>query len=76
MHCFACDKLLDMPPLDRPTGRYYCEACMEPTTEVMLAQMAGESSPYQYELFTRERSVSWEELEEKELDEESEDELE
>ena len=46
MHCYACNILLDSPSLDRPTNRYYCSVCFEPTTQVMLsiedAKMAQE----------------------------------
>lgn len=31
MHCFACDRLLENPSMDRPTGRFYCSECFEPT---------------------------------------------
>lgn len=40
MHCFACNILLNNPQLDKPTGRYYCDACLESTVEVQL-KLAG-----------------------------------
>lgn len=39
MHCYCCDCLLSPNVgLDLKTGRFYCDACMEPTYEVMLNQ--------------------------------------
>lgn len=38
MRCFACN--LDLGPaavMDRPTKRYYCTDCFEPTLQVQLA---------------------------------------
>jgi hypothetical protein len=31
---------LTNPQLDKPTGRYYCDPCLEPTVEVQL-RLAG-----------------------------------
>ncbi len=39
MHCYACDNEGDFT-LDRPTSRYYCSPCFEPTTQVQLAAEA------------------------------------
>lgn len=38
MKCFACDCTVSGSSLDNKTGRYYCEACFEPTVEEMLSQ--------------------------------------
>lgn len=40
MHCFACNVLLSNPQLDKPTGRYYCDPCIEPSVEEQL-RLAG-----------------------------------
>lgn len=47
MRCFACDCFLSDPKLDRPTGRYYCYACMEFTNNVILSM---EKSDSEYEI--------------------------
>lgn len=43
LKCYSCDCLLESPSLDRPTGRYYCQACLEPTTETIL-RMEGKEN--------------------------------
>lgn len=37
MRCFACNIELHSATEDKPTGRFYCSICMEPTNEVILA---------------------------------------
>lgn len=47
MRCFACSKdLSDDAPEDRPTGRFYCIDCYEPTLDVQLAQQAHDWHTY------------------------------
>jgi hypothetical protein len=36
LRCFACDKDLTAEIVDRPTNRYYCVECFEPTIDEML----------------------------------------
>lgn len=43
MRCFCCN--LDLGPEarpDRPTGRFYCISCFEPTLDVQLAAATAE----------------------------------
>ena len=43
MRCFSCD--LDLgndAPMDRPTKRFYCTICFQPTLEVQLAAASRE----------------------------------
>jgi hypothetical protein len=49
MHCYSCDILLSNPVEDKPTGRYYCDACMEPTNEIILSLIKKENQRYSYE---------------------------
>lgn len=36
MRCYACNIILQSPSMDKPTGRYYCSICLEPTNDVLL----------------------------------------
>lgn len=47
MKCFACNKTLVEPKLDRPTGRYYCGECMEPTNKEIM-RLAGKDEYESY----------------------------
>ncbi len=77
MHCYACDMLLENAALDKPTGRYYCQTCMEPTNEVILKMQDNDLEDYKILDIINKSSVeeiSLNELEELENEEESEEE--
>ena len=43
MRCFACNKdLVGDEIVDRPTGRFYCQLCFEPTIDEMLRLLEQE----------------------------------
>ena len=44
MRCYSCDLDVGDQGYDRPTGRYYCNTCLEPTHDVQLRRELREAN--------------------------------
>jgi hypothetical protein len=49
MRCFACDRSLSNPQPDPPTGRYYCDQCIQPTIEEQLRLQGKDYIPQDFD---------------------------